>query len=88
MANHASALRKFRHDERRRQINKMNISKMRTSIKRLRKAVAGNDLEQIKKVLQETVSVIDKTAKKGTIHTKTGDRYKSRIYKLVNSKGA
>jgi ribosomal protein S20 len=61
---------------------------MRTSIKKLKKAVAGKDLEQIKKVLQETVSVIDKTSKKGAIHSKTGDRYKARVFKLVNSKGA
>ncbi len=87
MANHASALRKHRHDERRRLINKMNVTRMRNAIKKLRKALNNNEKENIPQLLNQAISIIDKTSKKGAIHRRTGDRYKSRIYQLVNARG-
>ncbi len=83
MANHKSALRKYRRDEKKRIINKMNMSKMRNKIKKLRKLIEDGKIEDGRKILPEVISTIDKTVTKGTIHKKTGSRYKSRLTLLV-----
>ncbi len=35
-------------------------------------------------MLPETISIIDMTVRKGTIHKNTGSRYKSRLQYLIN----
>ncbi len=84
MANHESALRKHRRDQKRRMINKINKSKMRNKVKALRKLVAAGNVEQAKTMLPSVLSVIDKTVGKGTIHHNTGSRYKSRLSLLIS----
>jgi small subunit ribosomal protein S20 len=79
MANHKSAVKKHLRDEKKRLINKMNRSKMRNRIKLLNKKLNPEDLEEAKALFPKVISIIDKTVIKGTIHKKTGSRYKSRI---------
>ncbi len=83
MANHKSAVKKYKRDEKKRIINKMNMSKMRNKIKNLKKLIEDGKVEDGKKILSEVLSTIDKTVTKGTIHKKTGSRYKSRLTLLV-----
>jgi small subunit ribosomal protein S20 len=83
MANHQSALKKYRQDTKRRMINKMNRSKMKTRIKQLRKNVAEGKQEEVKTLYPQVIAIIDKTISKGTIHKNTGSRYKSRLSSLV-----
>ena len=87
MANHHSALRKFRRDEKKRLINRMNKSKMKNKIKLLRKMVSGNDAEGAQKLYPEVMSIIDKTIGKGTIPERTGSRYKSRVSLMLLQSG-
>lgn len=87
MANHKSAIKKYLRDEKRRLINRMNRSKMRNRIKLLNKKLLSGELEEVKKILPGVMSVIDKTVLKGTIHKKTGSRYKSRITLRVRKAG-
>lgn len=87
MANHESALKKHRRDQKLRMINRMNRTKMKNKIKLLRKYTAANDVDNAKKIFPEVISVIDKTCTKGTIHTRTGSRYKSRLYSLIKKAG-
>ncbi len=84
MAIHKSAIRQHRRDEKKRLINKMKKTKMRTKIKQLRKIVSSGNIEEAKKVYPEVVSTIDQTVVKGAIQKKTGSRYKSRLSLLVN----
>jgi len=86
MANHKSALKKYRRDEKKRMINKTNKSKMRNLIKRFRKLIDENNIEEAKKIYPQLISRIDKTVTKGTIHKKTASRYKSRLTKLLLKK--
>lgn len=79
MANHKSALKKYLRDEQRRMINRMNRSKMKSKIKLLIKKLDAKELEEAQKVFPGVLSIIDKTTRKGTIHKKTGGRYKSRL---------
>jgi small subunit ribosomal protein S20 len=83
MANHQSAIKKYRQDTKRRMINKMNKSKMKTRIKLLRKTVAEGNNEEAKTLLPQVIEIIDKTVSKGTIHKNTGSRYKSRLSSLA-----
>ncbi len=84
MANHVSALRKHRRDQKRRMINKINKSKMRNKVKALKKLVASGNVEEAKTMLPDVLSIIDKTVSKGTIHHNTGSRYKSRLSLMLS----
>lgn len=83
MANHKSAEKRVRQNEKRRRINRSNRSKLRTQIKKLRAALALKDKEQTTVLLNPTISLIDKAVNKGIIHKNTAARYKSRLTKHV-----
>jgi small subunit ribosomal protein S20 len=85
MANHKSAEKRVRQNAKRNEINRSNRSKLRTSIKKLRTAVAGSDKSASTELLYPTVSLIDKAVNKGIIHKNTAARYKSRLTKHVNA---
>jgi len=87
MANHKSAIKTYMRDEKRRMINKMNRSKMRNRIKLLNRKLEAGELEEAKSLFPSVMSVIDKTVIKGTIHKKTGSRYKSRLTHRVRGAG-
>lgn len=74
----------MRQNARRNEINRSNRSKLRTSVKKLRAAVAGHDKSGSNELLIPTVSLIDKAVNKGIIHKNTAARYKSRLTKHVN----
>lgn len=85
MANHKSALKRVRQNEKRNEINRSNRSKLRTSIKKVRVAVAAHDKKAGEEILLNTVSLIDKAVNKGIIHKNTAARHKSRLTKHVNA---
>jgi small subunit ribosomal protein S20 len=84
MANHKSAEKRMRQNAKRKEINRSNRSQLRTSIKKLRTAVAASDKSASTELLYPTVSLIDKAVNKGIIHKNTAARYKSRLTKHVN----
>jgi len=88
MAIHKSAEKKYRRDEKRRIINKMNRSKMRNKIKLFRSKIKAGDVEEARKMFPDVIASIDKTISKGTIHRNTGARYKSRLNVLLMKTGA
>ncbi len=85
MPNHKSAKKRMRQNEKRRQINRSNRSRMRTAIKKLRAALTGGDANETQQLLPATVSTIDKAVNKGIIHRNTAARYKSRLTARVNA---
>jgi len=87
MANHPSALKQQRRNEKKRLINRANRTKMKSKIKQLRKKAAAGQQEEIQKLYPQVVATIDKTIRKGTIHKNTGARYKSRLSALVRKAG-
>ncbi|MBC7909106.1 MAG: 30S ribosomal protein S20 [Pyrinomonadaceae bacterium] len=85
MPNHKSAIKRVRQNEKRRDNNRSNRSRLRTSIKKLRAALAGsNSAEESVTLLPETVSTIDKAVQKGVLHRNAAARYKSRLTTRVN----
>lgn len=85
MANHKSALKRVRQNEKRKEINRSNRSKLRTSIKKVRAALTSSDKAASSEQLLSTVSLIDKAVNKGIIHRNTAARHKSRLTKHVNA---
>jgi small subunit ribosomal protein S20 len=85
MPNHKSAEKRMRQNERRRKINRSNRTRVRTSLKQLRTALAAGDGKGIKEQLPETISTIDKAVQKGVLHKNAAARYKSRLTVRANA---
>lgn len=84
MANHKSAEKRTRQNEKRRLRNKTVKTRMKHIIKDVR-GVDGTHPEEAQKILNEAKSVITRAAQKGVIHKNTASRKISRLTKFVNS---
>jgi len=85
MANTASSRKSAKTSEIRRKRNASLSSTMRTSIKNVKKAVAGGDKTAAAAALTDSMSKIDRTAAKGVIHRNAAARHKSRLAQAVKS---
>ena len=74
-----SALKANRQNITRREHNRTMRSKLRTALKSIRASLDAKDLTAAKAALNQTVSLVDKMATKGMIHSNTAGRYKSRL---------
>ncbi len=88
MANHFSALKRVAQTRKRTAVNRRNKGLLRGSLRRFRKALAGNDPEKVRPRLPQTLSSIDKAARKGIIHRNTAGRLKSRLMARWNALAA
>ena len=79
MANSPSARKRARQAENRRQHNASLRSMVRTSIKKVVKAIDTKDVEAAKVAYTAAVPVIDRMADKGIIHKNKAARHKSRL---------
>lgn len=84
MPNHKSAAKRVRQDEKRREVNRNNRSRLRTAIKKLRAALTGGDGATLQTLLPETISRIDKSVQKGVLHRNAAARQKARLTVRVN----
>lgn len=85
MATHQSAIKRHAQNLRRRARNRAHSSRLRTQIKKLRATVAGKDGAAARRLLPETISLIDRSVQKGIVHENTAARYKSRLTRLVST---
>ena len=79
MANHVSALKRTRQTETRTEVNRANRTRVRTSLRTLREALAKGDVKAANEQYKATVSALDKSVQKGVLHSNTVSRYKSRL---------
>ncbi len=79
MANHFSAVKRARQTETRTERNRANKSRLRTSLRGLRQALASGNRENAETAYRETVSQLDKSVQKGVLHKNTASRYKARL---------
>ena len=79
MANTYSALKRVRQTERRTEVNRRNKSRLRHTIRAMRRALTAKDAKAASAMLPTTFSVIDRSAKSGIIKKNTAARYKSRL---------
>jgi small subunit ribosomal protein S20 len=85
MANHYSALKRVRQEQRRTLFNRRNKTRLRHQIRTMRRLLKSNDAEGATKALPETFSVVDRSAKLGVIKKNTAARYKSRLHARVKA---
>jgi small subunit ribosomal protein S20 len=85
MANHFSALKRARQTEKRTEFNRRNATQLRHQIRAMRRLIAAKDSAGALKLLPETFSVIDRSAKLGVIKKNTAARYKSTLHLRLKS---
>ncbi|AMO55687.1 30S ribosomal protein S20 [Endozoicomonas montiporae] len=85
MANSPSAKKRARQAEQRRTHNASLRSMVRTSIKKVVRAIEAKDVELAKAEYAAAVPVIDRMADKGIIHKNKAARHKSRLNAQVKA---
>ena len=88
MANSPSARKRARQAENRRVHNASLRSMVRTSIKKVVRAIEARDAELAKAAYAAAVPVIDRMADKGIIHKNKAARHKSRLNAQVKALSA
>lgn len=79
MANIASARKRARQAEKRRQHNAALRSELRTAVRNVRTAISAGDKKAAREVFQRSASTIDLIADKNIIHKNAAARHKSRL---------
>jgi small subunit ribosomal protein S20 len=82
MPQHKSAVKRVRQNEKRRQRNQGQLSKMKTLVKN---ALETIEKEEAEKAFKEASSYLDKMAAKGLVHDNFAARRKSKIANHVNN---
>jgi small subunit ribosomal protein S20 len=85
MANTASARKRARQSEQRRQHNASLRSELRTAVKNVRKAIEAGDKAAARGVLQRAEGTIDRIADKNIIHKNKAARHKSRLAAAIKA---
>ncbi|MFW5887299.1 MAG: 30S ribosomal protein S20 [Bacteriovoracia bacterium] len=79
MAHHKSAKKRIKQNEKRRMLNKSKLSRVRTTIKNLRKAIAKKDKANAQTMLVNVQAGLDKLAKTETIKKNSASRTTSKL---------
>lgn len=82
MANHKSALKRIRANEKRRLQNRYYARTMRNAVKNFRALMDKNEATE---KLPKIISMIDKLAKKTIIHKNKAGNLKSKLTRKVNT---
>jgi len=82
MANHKSAEKRIRSSETKKVSNRYKAKTTRNAVKKQRGLTSA---EEITKNLPETVSMLDKLAKKNVIHKNKASNLKSKLMKQANT---
>jgi small subunit ribosomal protein S20 len=85
MANTDSAIKRIRQSKTRNVSNQRNASRLKTQVRKLKRALDGNDAASAKDLLKPTISVVDKSVQKGVLKKNTASRIKSRLTRRVRS---
>lgn len=81
MASHKSAKKRIRTNEKKKQVNKIAESKIKTAVK---KALASDDADVAEKLYKDAVAILDRGANKNKIHLNTASRKKAALTKHLN----
>lgn len=84
MANTRSAEKRYLQAEKARARNASIRSSVRTAMKKVREAVAKNDVAGAQELLKQAASTIDKAATKGVIKDNSASRKVARLSRAVH----
>ena len=85
MPNIRSAKKRVRSNARKRDVNTLVSSSMRTAIKNVEKTVVAGNKDEAANKLNIALQRIDKACTSGLVHKNKAARLKSRLTKAVNS---
>jgi small subunit ribosomal protein S20 len=88
LAIHLSTLKRTRQNEKKRLRNLQIKSTVKSSVKKVRIAIAKKDVEGARKALLKTIPLIQKACSKGVFHKNTSARKISRLTLEVNTLSA
>jgi small subunit ribosomal protein S20 len=83
MANHKSALKRIRQNEKRRLHNRHFRNRARTLVRKGRSALVSGDAERARTAIREAVRDLDQAAARGVVHRRNASRRKSRLMKQL-----
>ncbi|TVQ82175.1 MAG: 30S ribosomal protein S20 [Micavibrio sp.] len=83
MANHKSAKKRIRRNERRRVINKSRISRIRTFVRKVEEAIEAGDKKAADAAFVKAQPEIHRGVSKGILHKKSASRRLSRLSRRI-----
>jgi len=84
LANHKSAIKRNRQNEKRNARNKVYRTQLKTAAKKVLIEVEAGDKEEAEKELQAAEKIITKVASKGVLHKRAASRKISGLSRKVN----
>jgi len=88
MANHPSALKRQRQNDKRRMRNRSCKSTINTTIKKIFTSFEDKDTDKATQFYKDSIAIIDSAVNKGVLHKKTASRRISRLTKRFNTLSA
>lgn len=88
MANHKSAIKRNRQNEKRAERNRALRTQVKSHIKKVLSAVDQKNAEEAQKSLKEAETVITKVASKGVLHSRAASRKISGLARKVQQMSA
>lgn len=83
MANHKSAIKRIRQNEKRREHNRTYRNRSRTLVKQARTSIESGNVEEAKEATRVAIRDLDMAASRGIIHANNAARRKSRLMKQL-----
>ena len=85
MAHSLSAKKRVRQNAKRRAMNRVRKSQVKTQVKHFEEALASGNVEAATEQFHLVVKKLDKTASTSAMHKRTAARKKSRLSKKLNA---
>lgn len=85
MANHASAVKRYRQSLKRNERNRATRTRVKNVINDVHVAVESKDKDAAAQALRAATSVLDKAAGKSVLHKRNAARRIARLQRAVNS---
>jgi len=85
MAHHISAKKRIRQTERRTEVNRSRVSRIRTFVKKVELAIAGGDKTVAAAALRDAEPELMKGVQAGVLHKNTASRKVSRLVARIKS---
>ena len=85
MAQHKSAKKRIRQNDKKRTRNRHIRTTLRSAMKRFEQTLEKQNAEELKALLDKTISIVDTAASKGIIHKNKAARHVSQIRRKINS---
>ena len=87
MPTHKSALKRLKQTRKRTQIQRVHHTRLRHQLRHLRRALQTKDKAAATALLRPTISIIDKSIRKGVLHRNAAARTKSRLMQRLHALG-